>query len=155
MSTNEAKFTITIKTNRIYFESFDAPCGQPERDEIRAAWESAAVETIEAAGYAAQVEIGVGHDPAREWYLGYGDRRGIDWFGPAALRPAEIAFEAECDCYECDNAEAEALWKAAMPIIRRDVKRVVDEAIEAANEASQALSDHFVKQSEATENEED
>jgi len=42
MSTNEAKFTITIKTNRIYFESFEAPCGEPERDEIRAAWERAA-----------------------------------------------------------------------------------------------------------------
>lgn len=155
MSTTEAKFTITITTNRIYFESFDAPCGQPERDEIRAAWESAAVETIEAAGYAAQVEIGVGHDPAREWHLDYGDARWIDWSGPDNRRPAEIAFEAECDCEECDNAEAEALWKAAMPIIRRDVKRVAEEAIEAADEASQALSDHFVKQSEATENEED
>jgi len=154
MSTNEAKFTITIKTNRIYFESFEAPCGQPERDEIRAAWERTACEVIENAGYKSQIEIGVGHDPAREWYLDYGDHWSLDWSRPADRRPAEIAFVAECDCDECDNAEAEELWKAAMPIIRRDVKRVAEEAIEAADEAAQALSDHFVKQSEATENEE-
>lgn len=151
-------FTITIKTNRIHFESFEAPCGEPERDEIRAAWEQAACEVIENAGYEAQIGSGVARNPAREWYLGYGEHRlreWIDWSGPDNRRPAEIAFSPECDCEECDNAEAEALWKAAMPMVRRDVKRVAEEAIMAADRAAQALSDQFVAQSEATENEED
>lgn len=150
-------FTITIKTNRIYFESFEAPCGEPEETEIRQAWEQAACAAIEDAGYESRIDIGVGHDPAIRWYLGYNDRRGFDWSGPADLRPAdaEIGFQPEYDCEECENAEAAELWHSVIPIIRRDAQRVAEDAISAASRAAQALSDQFVARSEATEDEED
>jgi hypothetical protein len=127
--------TITVRTNRIYFERFEAPCGEPEVSEIKRAWESAIYKVIEDAGFEAEVEIGVGYDPAVKHYV-------------------NIEAGDECDCDnetpDCD-CEAKAEIKPLVALAERYGERVAEQAAEAGFEAAAEKSGEFVRASEGPE----
>ena len=121
--------TIKIKTNRIYFEQFEAPCGEPEVSEIKMAWESAIYKAIEEAGFTSETEIGVGYDPAVCKYVTIEIAHG----GGCE------AGEAECDCgFE---KELEHL----ISLCERYGESVAERAVEAGYEAAAAKSAEFVQ----------
>lgn len=140
------KFTLSVKTNRIYFERYEAPCGEPEDNEIRQAWESAAILAIEAAGYDCEVDVGVGGDPAVRWHLGY-DGNWFDWSTGPRMDDERIGNPIDELCEECADEAARDLWRAILPILRRDAARVADDAISSAADAAEQLSAEFVRQS--------
>lgn len=123
---------IKIKTNRIYFEQFEAPCGEPEVSEIKMAWESAIYKVIEAAGFTAETEIGVGHDPAVCKYV-------------------TVEAGDECDCEnqspDCD-CEAKAEVPELIKLCERYGELIAERAVEAGESAADATSEEFVKASE-------
>jgi len=126
---------IKIKTNRIYFEQFEAPAGEPETSEIKRAWEVAIYKVIEEAGFDAEVEISVGHDPAVQKYVTV----------EVAHGGGCEAGEAECDC----GFEKEL--GGIITIAERYGNSIADQAIEAGYEAAAAQSEEFVKASESQE----
>ena len=63
------KAVIKIKTNRIYFEQFETLGDRADVAAVKSAWEAAIYEVIEAAGFTAEVEIGVGYDPAIQKFV--------------------------------------------------------------------------------------
>jgi len=138
--------TITFHVNRIYFESYEAPCGEPERSEIRQAWESAIVGTIEAAGYTCEFEHGVGFDPGIKWYARLGEGESYAWNGGGVK--AKDGYPLDDACEECEDAAAKDLWHEVLPILRRDTERTVEAALEAAGVAASELSDQFVRESQ-------
>jgi hypothetical protein len=142
------KFTISVKVNRIFFERYEAPCGEPETDEIRKSWEFALIEEIEKSGYDAKVEYGVGHDPTPNWYLTY-DGNCIDWSGKPAGGNQDLVLPGHEQCEECEDAAAQELWIAVRAIVRNDAGTTADVALQAGDAAAQALSDLYVAQSEA------
>ena len=60
---------IKIKTNRIYFEQFETLGDSADDAAIKSAWEAAIYDVIEAAGFLAETEIGVGYDPAVQKFV--------------------------------------------------------------------------------------
>jgi hypothetical protein len=139
---------ITIKTNRIFFERFEVPCGDTELKEIKSAWESAAINAIEKAGYEANIGIGVGYDPAVRTYISI---NGVclgwnsDGREPNAARTISKNIAGGCYGEECDCDEPiEALMTNLIPIVLRDARRVIDDALEVADNAAKNLSDEFV-----------
>ncbi len=123
---------IKIITNRIYFEQFEAPCGEPEVSEIKMAWESAVYDVIESAGFSAETDIGVGKDPAVQKYV-------------------TISVENECDCDDpspdCDCA-AKAELPELVKLLEKCGELIADQAIEAGWAAANKKSEEFVKASE-------
>jgi hypothetical protein len=127
--------TIKIKTNRIYFEQFQAPCGEPEVSEIKMAWESAIYKVIEDARFEAETEIGVGHDPAVQKFV-------------------TVEAGDECEC-ENQSPDCDCRAKTEMPELIKLCERygelVAESAIEAGYEAAAKQSKQFVKASEENE----
>jgi len=126
--------TITITTNRIYFEQFETPCGEPEITEVKLAWEGAIYKVIEAAGFNCETKIGVGYDPAIQKYI-------------------TIEANDECDCDnespDCDCGAKEELPEL-IKLCERYGDSVADQAIDAGYNAAAAKSDEFVKSIEET-----
>lgn len=148
------KIKIEISTNRIYFEGFETPCGQPEKTELKTAWETAIYEIIEAAGFEAETKVGCGFDPARD----YGVSVNGVWcaWSKLAFTPdlkKEIKKIAEtitddCGSDDCDCLDrAEELIEVVLPAIIRDARRIAELALEAGESAAQKLSDEFVENS--------
>ncbi len=125
--------TIKIKTNRIYFEQFEAPCGEPEVTEIKQAWESAIYAVIEASGFQAETHIGVGFDPAVQ-------------------KIVVTDFSGECDCEKLDK-DCECGYKPELQAFAELCEKygnlIAEKAVEAGSDAARAKSDEFVKASEA------
>lgn len=124
--------TIKIKVNRIYYEDFPTPCGEPEVTEVRMAWSRAVVDVIEAAGFVADIEdLHVGFNPKPEIFV-YGE---------------DVTCEfAEAEEEDCEGVAAyEAVCKLAISYGRI----IAEKAIDAGEEAAQKLSDKFVEESEA------
>jgi len=123
---------ITIKTNRIYFEQFETPCGEPEITEVKLAWESAIHEVVEMAGFSADTQIGVGFDPAVQKFI-------------------NITAGDECDCENpseyCD-CEAKSELPELLDLCEKYGELVADKAIEEGYKAATEKSDEFVKTSE-------
>jgi hypothetical protein len=151
------KIKIEICTNRIYFESFETPCGRLEKAELETAWESAIYDTIEAAGFEAKTTIGGGFDPARDYGIAV---NGVfcAWlklaFTPDLKKEIKKIAETitdDCSGDDCDCLErAEEFVAGVLPSILRDARRVAEAALEAGEAAAQKLSDEFVKSSEET-----
>jgi len=125
--------TIKIKTNRIYFEQFETPCGEPEITEVKMAWESAIHKVIEDAGFVAETNIGVGFDP----YV---------------VKFVDVSASDECDCdnpsEDCD-CEAKSELPDLIRLCEKYGELVAEKAIDAGYEAAAAKSEEFVKASEA------
>lgn len=156
-----AQIKIEISTNRIFFERFEAPCGDPEDSEIRNAWESTIYETIEAAGFEAKTTIGVDLDPACSFGIAINDIF-CAWSNPFTINCSlkeeitqiveSITGDCACNCENCDCEErAEEFVTAVLPSILRDARRVAEQALENATGSAQDLSDKFVKDSESVE----
>jgi hypothetical protein len=146
---------IAISTNRIFFENFKNPCGEPELTEIRREWESVIYRVLENNGFEAEVEIGVGHDPAVSYAI---QIEGVccGWSN-AGLRDVSIAREireiadeltAACEV-DCDSTyRVCSALESLIPAALRDARRVADLAIDKAREAANELSGQFVAESE-------
>jgi len=126
------KAVIKIKTNRIYFEQFVAPCGGPEVSEIKMAWEQAIVDVIESSGFLADIEIGVG-------------------YYPAVQKIVSIEAGDECDC-DNESPDCECQAKEELPeliaLCEKYAQLIADKATDAGYDAAAAKSDEFVKASE-------
>lgn len=127
------KAVIKIKTNRIYFEQFEAPCGEPEISEIKDAWNSTIYATIEEAGFAAETEIGVGHDPAVQKFVGVDAKDECDCENPSP---------DDCDC------DAKSELPALIELCEKYGEKIAEEAVEAGYDVAAAKSAEFVKASE-------
>jgi enolase len=120
--------TITIKTNRIFFERFEAPCGEPEVSEIKNTWSGAIYDVIEAAGFTAETEIDVGFDPAVQKFV-------------------TVESDSDCDCEDENSCtcgykeEAEGFVK----ICEKFGELIAEQAEEAGYEAAAAKSKEFVE----------
>lgn len=123
---------IKIKTNRIYFEQFEAPCGEPEDSEIKQAWAAAIYAIIEAAGFTAETGIGVGFDPAVQKFI-------------------NVIADGECDC-ENPSSDCDCTAKNELPDLIKLCEKygelVAEKAVDAGYEAAAAKSAEFVKASE-------
>jgi hypothetical protein len=126
------KAAIKIKTNRIYFEQFETPCGEPEIGEVKQAWSRAIYKTIEAMGFEAETQIGVGYDPAVQ-------------------KIVIVEVDDECDCEnpspDCDCAAKDELPEL-VKLCEKYGNLIAEQAVEAGYNAAQAKSDEFVKTSE-------
>jgi len=118
--------TLTIKINQIFWEAFETPCGEPEKTEVRLAFEQAAIEIIENAGFYGEIERGVGKNPTPERYL---------------------APESEPECDEC--CEGIEAFKESWPLVEKYGEIIYEQAYEAGCKAAQAMSDKFVEESES------
>lgn len=129
------KAEICIKTNRIFFEQFEAPCGEPEVTEIKQAWVSAIYKTIEDAGFTAETKIGVGFDPAVQKFV-------------------TVEANDECDCDnespDCD-CEVKKELTELIKLVERYGELIAEQASETGYNAAAAKSAEFVKVSEQTE----
>jgi len=123
---------IKIKTNRIYFEQFETPCGEPEITEVKLAWEAAVIEVIEMSGFSAETHIGVGFDPAVQKFI-------------------NITAGDECDCEnpseDCD-CEAKNELPELIELCEKYGELVAEKAVDAGYDAATEKSDEFVKASE-------
>jgi hypothetical protein len=121
--------TIKITTNRIYFEQFETPAGEPEIAEVKMAWESAIYEVIEKAGFVAETHIGVG-------------------FGTAIEKFVTVTAGDECDCEnpspDCD-CEAKSELSKLIELCEKYGEAIAEKAIEAGYAAAAAKSEEFVK----------
>jgi len=127
-----AAVTIKIKVNRIYFEQFEAPCGEPEVTEIRLEWERAVIDVIEKAGFFADLETThVGHNPA-----------------PAVFINAD---DVTCDYAEDegeDDCDGVLAYNDLVVLVEDYGKLIAEKAIEAGVEAAEKQSAEFVEASE-------
>lgn len=125
--------TIKIQTNRIYFEQFETPCGEPEISEVKMAWESAIYTVIEKAGFTAETKIGVGYDPAVQKFI-------------------TVETGDECDC-DNESPDCDCQAKEELPELVKMIEKygelIAEQAIEAGYDAAAAKSDEFVKASES------
>lgn len=127
---------ITIKTNRIYFEQFETPCGEPEITEVKLAWEAAIHEVIEMAGFSAGTHIGVGFDPAVQKFVNINAGDECDCENPSG----------DCDC------EAKSELPELTDLCEKYGELIAEKAVEAGYDAATEKSDEFVKASEEHEN---
>ena len=132
-----AAVTIKIKINRIYFEQFEAPCGEPELTEIRLEWERAVIAVIEKHGFQADLETThVGHSPAPSVYI-IADRVTCEY--------AEDEGEGDWYYDDCEGVRA----YGDLVVLAEDYgKMIAEKAIEAGVAAADKQSAEFVEASE-------
>lgn len=120
---------IKIKTNRIYFEQFGSNGDECEVREIKQAWERTLYATIEAAGFTAETEIGVGYDPAVQKFV-------------------SVTADDECDCDD-ESPDCSCDAKSELPDLIKLCEKygeiVAEKAIEAGYEAADAQSNEFIR----------
>lgn len=128
---NQVRPTITINVNRIYFEQFDAPAGEPDYAEIRREWEAAAVAVIEAVGFDAEVNFKVGYNPAPSFYVTFED--------------VTCEYAADEGNEECDGTRS---YIAMCKLVEDYGKLIAGDAIEDAYQAATKKSEEFTKEAD-------
>ena len=127
------KTTIKIQTNRIFFEQFPHPCGEPELKDIRNAWAAACTDVIEDAGFEAEVGYGVGYDPAVKHCV-------------------TIDVDADCDCdatavgEDCD-CDAKYALAEIKPLLVKYGEIIAEKAKDEGLAAAQQTGDEFEQES--------
>lgn len=123
---------IEIKTNRIYFEQFETLGDNADVAEIKNAWGTAIEAVIEAAGFVAETDIGVGFDPAVQKFV-------------------NVTADDECDCEnpspDCD-CEAKGEIPDLIKLCEKYGEEIAEKAVGAGHEAAAAKSAEFIKASE-------
>lgn len=119
---------IKINVNRIYFEDFPAPCGEPERTEIRLAWERAVIDVVEDIGFSCNIQLRIGHDPKLRIYVNCED--------------------VECDESHDGECYASVSYAELAKFVERYGAEVAERAIVAGDAAAQKESDHYVAEDE-------
>ena len=128
---------IKIKTNRIYFEQFETLGDESDVSEIKNAWGAAIESVIEAAGFTAETNIGVGFDPAVQKFV-------------------NVTADDECDCEnplpDCDCAAKNEL-PDLIKLCEKYGEEIAEKAVDAGYEVAAAKSAEFVKASEDAQKE--